>query len=242
MSTPSWTYRPCRRSTGSRARALIAIALLIPACASTDAQSGAADAPTSAQKAPAPTKSTSIELNLAVGELKAIRADDIASYTMGVPGVADARLSPNNSHIIVVALRPGNTALLALLKNGQQVTYNVTVNPRASTASATSTRNNPADVPTGAQKAPAPTKWTSIELNLVVGELKAIPAEDIARYTLAVRGVADTRVSPDKGSIIVAALEPGSTTLLAILKNGQQVTYNVTVNPRASTAGATGTP
>lgn len=86
-------------------------------------------APARAQSGP--TKATTIEMNLVVGENKPIPAYDIASYTVGIPGVADAKESPDHNHIIIVGLRPGNTTILALLKNGTQVTYNITVYARA---------------------------------------------------------------------------------------------------------------
>lgn len=91
----------------------------------------AASVPARAQTAPGPTKATTIDLNIVVGENKAISAQDIASYTLGIAGIADAKESPDHNHIVIVGLRPGNTTILALLKNGTQVTYNITVYARA---------------------------------------------------------------------------------------------------------------
>jgi pilus assembly protein CpaC len=88
-------------------------------------------APVSAQQPPGPTKAATIDMTLVVGENKTIPAHDIASYTIGVAGIADVKLSPDQTQLVVVGLRPGSTTILALLKHGEQVTYNVSVYARA---------------------------------------------------------------------------------------------------------------
>jgi pilus assembly protein CpaC len=105
----------------NRVRAtLLAFALAAPAVT--------ASTPVWAQApVPGPAKATTIEMTLNVGENKAIPAGDITSYTVGTPGIADAKTTPDNSHIVIVGLKPGNTTILALLKGGHQVTYNITV-------------------------------------------------------------------------------------------------------------------
>ncbi len=110
----------------SRSLAALVVASGLALLATTTSSS-----PAHAQAAPGPTKTTTIDLNIVVGENKAIPAHEIASYTLGIAGIADAKESPDHSHIVVVGLRPGNTTILALLKNGTQVTYNITVYARA---------------------------------------------------------------------------------------------------------------
>jgi pilus assembly protein CpaC len=78
-----------------------------------------------------------------------------------------------------------------------------------------------------------PARTSTIDLTLVVGETKPIPAHDIASFTVGVGGIADVRMSPDNTQLVVAGLRPGSTTLLALLKKGDQVTYNITVYARS---------
>lgn len=99
--------------------------------------------------AAAPTTTASNQMSLVVGEKKPIPARGIASYTLGVSGIADVKDSQDLGQIIVVGLRPGSTELLALLKGRQLLRYDITVyarDPQASgsgsngSSSASSTR------------------------------------------------------------------------------------------------------
>jgi pilus assembly protein CpaC len=112
-----------RATSGVLAKLLACAFVLAPTLAS---------APVWAQGSTAgPTKAMTIELNLVVGENKAIASRDITSYTIGLAGIADAKESPDHEHIVIVGLKPGSTTIFALLKNGTQVTYNITVYARA---------------------------------------------------------------------------------------------------------------
>lgn len=79
----------------------------------------------------APTRASTIELSLVVGENKTIPAQDIDSYSVGTPGIADVKVSPDKSQLVVVGLRPGSTTILILKPNKQEVTYAITVYARA---------------------------------------------------------------------------------------------------------------
>lgn len=78
-----------------------------------------------------PTKASTQEINLVVGENKTVNASDVASYSIGVAGVVDVKVTPDMNQFVFVGLRPGTTTILALKKNGQEVTYAVTVYARA---------------------------------------------------------------------------------------------------------------
>lgn len=78
-----------------------------------------------------PTRASTQDLNLVVGENKTLAAHDVASYSVGVPGIVDVKVTPDLSQFVFVGLKPGTTTVLALKKNGQEITYNVTVYARA---------------------------------------------------------------------------------------------------------------
>lgn len=78
-----------------------------------------------------PTRASTVELNLVVGENKTIPAQDVASFSVGAPGFVDVKVTPDMSQFVFVGLRPGSTTVLMLRKNGAEVTYNVTVFARA---------------------------------------------------------------------------------------------------------------
>ncbi len=77
------------------------------------------------------SKSTTHEINLVVGENKTLNASDVASYSVGTPGIVDVKVTPDMTQFVFVGLRPGSTTILALKKNGQEITYAVTVYARA---------------------------------------------------------------------------------------------------------------
>ena len=81
----------------------------------------------------AQAKSTaSRELTLAVGENKTLPAADVKSYSEGIAGIADVRVTPNR--FVIVGKRPGSTTLLLILKDGSEVLWNIHVFAQAVTA------------------------------------------------------------------------------------------------------------
>ncbi|HET9930882.1 MAG TPA: pilus assembly protein N-terminal domain-containing protein, partial [Polyangiaceae bacterium] len=71
------------------------------------------------------------ELNLAVGETKSLSAVDVKSFSEGIRGIADVRLTPDSSQFIVVGQKSGATTLLLIKKDGTQLTYNINVFSRS---------------------------------------------------------------------------------------------------------------
>ena len=78
-----------------------------------------------------PTKASTVDVSMVVGENKTLPASDVASYSLGSPGVVDVKVTPDMNQFVLVALRPGTTTVLMLKKNGVEVTYSVTVFSRA---------------------------------------------------------------------------------------------------------------
>lgn len=78
-----------------------------------------------------PSKASTQEINLVVGENKTIPAHDVASYSIGTPGIVDVKVTPDLNQFVFVGLRPGTTTVLALKKNGHEVTYSITVYARS---------------------------------------------------------------------------------------------------------------
>lgn len=77
-----------------------------------------------------PKSSTTIEVNLVVGDNKTISAKDVATYSVGAQGIADVKLTPDKDQFVLIGLHPGVTTVLMLKNNGNEVTYAVSVYAR----------------------------------------------------------------------------------------------------------------
>jgi pilus assembly protein CpaC len=75
----------------------------------------------------APRSESTEELNLQVGANKTYPASDVKNYSEGVPGVADVRLSSDQTQFVVVGQKPGTTTLLLIKKDGSQTTLVINV-------------------------------------------------------------------------------------------------------------------
>jgi len=122
-----------------KAHLLVAIASAVAALLATTgahaqrrhgAPAGSA-APAAATPDVKPTKATTIDVSLVVGENKTLPASDVASYSVGASGIADVKVTPDQDHFVLIGLRPGSTTVLMLKKNGTEVTYSVNVYARA---------------------------------------------------------------------------------------------------------------
>jgi pilus assembly protein CpaC len=67
------------------------------------------------------------EMSLSVGENRTIPAGEVKSYSEGVPGVAEVKVTPNGSQFVVVGMKPGTTTLLLILKDGREVLWKINV-------------------------------------------------------------------------------------------------------------------
>lgn len=66
-------------------------------------------------------------LRLEVGTQQVLTADNVRSYSEGVQGVVDVRLTGDAKSFIIVALRPGQTTLLFIMMDGTEKLYRITV-------------------------------------------------------------------------------------------------------------------
>jgi pilus assembly protein CpaC len=78
-----------------------------------------------------PTKASTVELTMIIGDNKTIPASDVATYSVGTPGVVDVKVTPDMNQFVFVGLRAGSTTVLMLKKNGSEVTYTINVYQRS---------------------------------------------------------------------------------------------------------------
>lgn len=80
-----------------------------------------------AQAAPPPLLREQRELFLEVGQQASLSAAGVKSYSLGVPGVVDLRLSKEGDKFVLVALEGGVTTLLFFMLDGQEVHHRIEV-------------------------------------------------------------------------------------------------------------------
>jgi pilus assembly protein CpaC len=102
---------------------LVALAVTVASPALVSAQGPAATRNSSA----ALTAVQDEDIALNVGEQRVVPSDNVRSYSEGVRGVVDVRLTKDGSEFIVVALRPGATTLLLLMMDGSERHLRITV-------------------------------------------------------------------------------------------------------------------
>ena len=86
--------------------------------------------------------------------------------------------------------------------------------------------------------APASAQEDVQEISLDIGEQTTVPAEGVRSYSEGTPGIVDIRVTRDGAQFVVVALQPGTTTLLLIMRDGQTVRYNIEVRPPPTTERA----
>src|SRR5262249_44199655 len=69
--------------------------------------------------------------SLVVGENKTLPASDVASYSVGTPGIVDVKVTPSQDQFVLIGLRPGATTVLMLKRGGVEVTYAISVYSRS---------------------------------------------------------------------------------------------------------------
>jgi pilus assembly protein CpaC len=88
---------------------------------------GLAQGPSAPTRTPAARGVQAEDIELQVGEQRVIPSDGVQSYSEAVRGIVDVRLTKDASQFIVVALAPGQTTLLFLLRDGTEQHYRITV-------------------------------------------------------------------------------------------------------------------
>jgi pilus assembly protein CpaC len=69
----------------------------------------------------------------------------------------------------------------------------------------------------------------SEELTLAVGENRTIPATDVKNFSEGAPGVVEVKVTPGGGQFVVVGQKPGTTTLLLLKRDGQEITWRIHV-------------
>lgn len=67
------------------------------------------------------------DIELRKGEQRVLPTDNVRSYSEGVAGIVDVRLTRDGTEFVVVGLRAGETSLLFLLRDGREVHYRIVV-------------------------------------------------------------------------------------------------------------------
>ncbi|MEM9068509.1 MAG: type II and III secretion system protein [Myxococcota bacterium] len=67
------------------------------------------------------------ELTVEVGEQISLSADGVRSFSEGLRGIVDIRLTDRQDRFIIVGQRPGVTSLLLIMRDGSQVSYRIRV-------------------------------------------------------------------------------------------------------------------
>ncbi|MBX3250764.1 MAG: pilus assembly protein N-terminal domain-containing protein [Myxococcales bacterium] len=67
------------------------------------------------------------EIRIRVGEQETLSAEGVRSYSEGVRGIADVRLTERQDRFIIAGMRPGTTSLLLIMRDGSQVQYRIVV-------------------------------------------------------------------------------------------------------------------
>jgi pilus assembly protein CpaC len=70
------------------------------------------------------------------------------------------------------------------------------------------------------------------EIGISVGENKSLPATDIKQYSDGTPGIIDIKATPE-GKLIIVGLRPGTTSVLLIKNNGQELTFVISVFARS---------
>ncbi len=70
------------------------------------------------------------------------------------------------------------------------------------------------------------------EVNLSVGENQTLSASDIKSYSEGNEGIVEVRLTPESKDFVIVGKKPGSSTLLLIKKNGDQILYTIQVFAR----------
>ncbi|MCH2108319.1 MAG: type II and III secretion system protein [Polyangiaceae bacterium] len=79
------------------------------------------------EQRPASSDSSSreIELTLQVGEQRVLSAHQVKSYSEGLRGIVDIRLTKSREQFVLVGLTPGETTLLFILVDGQERRFKI---------------------------------------------------------------------------------------------------------------------
>jgi pilus assembly protein CpaC len=109
----------------------VRLSLLVGAALGLSSQSALAqsrgESKTAASSSAAAASPAGDSLRLEIGTQQVLPADNVRSYSEGVQGVIDVRLTGDAKSFVIVALRPGQTTLLFIMMDGSERLYKITV-------------------------------------------------------------------------------------------------------------------
>jgi pilus assembly protein CpaC len=76
-------------------------------------------------------------------------------------------------------------------------------------------------------------KQDTHELTIAVGETRTIPASEVKNYSEGTPGIIEVKLTSDSSQFVVVGLKPGSTSLLLIRKDGNDVNWIINVFSRS---------
>jgi pilus assembly protein CpaC len=96
---------------------------LLPASAHAQGPSSSAPRPASADASPAPFETWTLQ----IGEQRTLPTENVKSYSEGVKGIVDVRMTKDASQFVIVALARGKTTLLLMMMDGSERYYQIQV-------------------------------------------------------------------------------------------------------------------
>ncbi len=83
------------------------------------------------EEAPPAAATQEQSLFLAIGETRMLSARGVRNYSLVLPDVVDARITPDGSQFVIVGKQPGSTSLLLIHDDGSRTTYDIRVTARS---------------------------------------------------------------------------------------------------------------
>src|SRR5262249_22299770 len=80
---------------------------------------------------------------------------------------------------------------------------------------------------------PGTRRTETMEMTLAVGENKTIPAWDVKNFSEGTPGIVDVKLTSDSSQFVIVGQKAGSTSLLLIKKNGQEINWVINVFSRS---------
>jgi pilus assembly protein CpaC len=105
----------------------VRLGLLLGAALGLSSQATLAQSRGESKSAAAAAATPGDSLRLEIGTQQVLPADNVRSYSEGVQGVIDVRLTGDAKSFVIVALKPGQTTLLFIMMDGSERLYKITV-------------------------------------------------------------------------------------------------------------------
>ncbi len=146
-------------------------------------------------------------LELTLGQSSTLSLEGIASYSASGPGIVETTPLPDGTGLVVLAIAPGETALLLIGSDGTQISYRIRV---------TGSR--------GPRRIPSPG-----DLTIAVGAQRVIEAASVASYSVTPMGIVDVTVHADRGELEITGRRAGVASIVLVFADRHTETRRVEV-------------